>query len=507
MRIMLLNPAFSAPKQAGFGLSFPLGLGYLAPALKRAGYEVIGLDAAIEAPSMITSAGMIHFGLTEAQLRDKILKIKPDIVGISCFFSSRFPAVLKSARVVKEIDTAIPVIVGGAHPSIMPAQVCAYPEIDFAMIGESEQSLIAFLSAYEKGQDISGVDGLAFKRNGQVIINPKTSYTNNLDELGFPDWEAFGLEKYLTLNKDRWGFGYGRYAPLITSRSCPYHCNFCSVHRVMGQKYRARSAEHVLQEIDLLVSHYGVNEISFEDDNLTYEKGRFVEICRGIVERKINIRWHTPNGVHVGSLDDEMIDWAKQAGCDSLNLAIESGDEYMRNKVIKKGLSTQKIYDVVRACRKASIKINAYFVIGMPGETDKSINNTRKLIRDLRFDNLSIFAATPIPGTRLYEECLANGYIKPNLFANDFVSENVTIFTHPAIETPQFNRAKVSRWGHRLANAYNISLLISRPLQQLKQNPRAMITTTVKVFLYSVLGEKLSLNIIDYVRRSRNWQS
>jgi len=503
MRILLLNPAFTAPKQAGFGLSFPLGLGYLAASLKRAGHDVIGLDAAIEAPPKTISKGQIHFGLTDKQLHNKIAEIKPEMVGISCFFSSRFPAVLKSALVIKEINKAIPVIVGGAHPSIMPHDVCAYPDIDFAMIGESERSLAAFLQAFENRQDFGGIDGLAYKRDGQVKVNPKTNYIENIDELGFPDWDAFDFEKYLTLNRDRWGLGFGRYSPLITSRSCPYHCNFCSVHKVMGPKYRARSAHHVLQEIELLVTRYNVNEISFEDDNLTYEKGRFIEICRGIVENKLKIKWHTPNGVHVGSLDDEMIDWASQAGCDSLNLAIESGDEYMRNKVIKKGLSTQKIYEVVRSCRKAGIKVNAYFVIGMPGETDQSIDNTRKLIKDLRFDNLSIFAATPIPGTKLYEECLAKGYIKPGSFDSDFVTEQATIFTQPVIETPQFDRNKVRRWGHRLADAYNTSLLFNNPLSRLAQNPRSLMATIAKFCLYRIFGEKISLQVVDYIRRTR----
>ena len=504
MRILLLNPAFRAPKQAGFGLSFPLGLAYLATALKNAGHDVIGLDAAIEAPPTTSSDGTTHYGLTENQLRNRIIKIKPDLVGISCFFSSRFPAVLKSAQVIKNIDRAIPIIVGGAHPSIMPERVCANQAIDFAMIGESERSFPDFINVHEQGGDLRKIDGLAFKQDGKIIINAKTRYENNLEELSFPDWDTFGLEKYLNLKKDRWGLGYGRYAPVITSRRCPYNCNFCSVHKVMGSKYRVRSAAHVFREIELLATRYGVNEVSFEDDNLTYYKTRFIEICKRIIESGIKIKWHTPNGVHVGSLDHEMIGWAKKAGCDSLNLAIESGDEYMSNKVIKKGISTKKIYDVTRFCRKAGIKVNAYFVIGMPGETDESIDNTRKLIRDLHFENISIFSATPIPGTRLYEECLAKGYIKPDAFDTEFISEQATIFTQPVIETPHFDKYKTRKWAHRLANAYNISLLMNRPILRLKQNPRMIVAAAAKVFLFLILGENRSLKVIDYIRRIKN---
>jgi magnesium-protoporphyrin IX monomethyl ester (oxidative) cyclase len=500
MRILLLNPAFTSPKQAGYGLSFPLGLGYLSSALKRVGHEVVGLDAAVESPPRENAPGIFRFGLSDIELAKRVEAIKPDFVGISCFFSSRFPATLETAKVIKNVDANIPIIVGGAHPSILPDRVCSHSEIDFAMIGEAEEGLVKFLEAYKKREDFGKIDGLAYKRDGHVIVNPKTNYTANLDDLGFPDWEAFGLERYLTLNKDRWGLGYGRYAPLITSRSCPYRCNFCSVHQVMGQKYRARSANNVLEEIEQLISRYGVNELSFEDDNLTYDKDRFIAICKGIVERKMHVKWNTPNGVHVGSLDREAIEWARTAGCDSLNLAIESGDEFMRNKVIKKGLNTEKIYEVVHDCQMAGIKVNAYFVIGMPGETDKSVNNTGKLIRDLHFDNLSIFAATPIPGTRLYDECLENGYIKAEQFNNDFVSEKATIFTQPAIETPQFNKQKVRLWSHRLYNTYNTSLLRHKPIIRLKSNPRSIIAIAAKICLYIILGEKLSLRVTDKIR-------
>jgi len=497
---MLINPSFIAPKTAGFGLSFPLGLGYLGAALKRAGHEVIGLDAAAQRSPTEIADGFIRYGLNQTELSQRIKEIQPDIVGISCFFSSRFPAVLETAKTIKSTNSGIKIIVGGAHPSIMPEQICSHAEIDYAMIGEAEESLVEFIDALEKRQDFSSIDGLAFRRNGQVIVNPKTHYIDNLDSLGFPDWSLLDFERYLTLNEDRWGLGHGRYAPVITSRSCPYRCNFCSVQKVMGQKYRARSAEHVLGEIEILVDRYGVNELSFEDDNLTFDKNRFIQICEGMIGYKFGIRWNTPNGVHVGSLDSEMIELARAAGCDSLNLAIESGDEHMRNHVIKKRLKTEKIYEVTRACRNAGIKVNAYFVIGMPGESEQSINNTKRLIKDLHFNNLSIFVATPIPGTRLYDECLENGYIKPGQFDNEFISNQAIIFTQPAIVTPQFDGQKVNLWRHRLFNAYYVSSLRNGLFYWLKENPRAFVSMLAKVILYAICGEQLSFRLTEKIR-------
>jgi anaerobic magnesium-protoporphyrin IX monomethyl ester cyclase len=496
MRVLLLNPPFRAPKNAGFGLSFPLGLGYLSTALKKAGIDVVGLDGAMESPPFEIEKNIIHYGLKPAELRERIKNIKPDVVGISCFFSSRFPAALEAAQIAKEANPAIITVTGGVHPSLMPKKVCAYPEFDFAVIGEGERSFVQLVTALENNGPHDSIDGLAFKRENQVCINPKTNFNDELDSLGYPDWELFNLDRYLKLHEERWGLGRGRYAPMVTSRGCPFHCTFCSIHQVMGPGYRVRSAGHVIGEIETLISKYAVDEISFEDDNLTYDKDRFSQICQGIIEKGLKIRWNTPNGVHVGSLDDNALRWAKKAGCDSLNLAIESGDVTIRNRVIKKGLNSEKIYEVAKFCHKMGIKPNAYFVIGMPGETDDSINNTRRYINDLHFNNLSIFVATPTPGTKFYEDCVAIGYIKPELFENEYININAAIFTQPSIETPEFDRHKIALWRYRLITAYYDSCLKHGFINMMITKPRIWLAMVIKVLLYKVAGERLSFMII-----------
>ena len=320
MRVLLLNPPFETPKHAGMGVTFPLGLAYLASALDKAGIDVVALDAAIESPREVTQRGTINYGLSPERLKNRIEQIKPDIVGISCFFSSRFPAVLQAARIVKSIDTKIITITGGIHPTLMPEKVCAYPELDFAIIGEGEESFVHLLRELDGGHEFDSVDGLAFKRDGQVVINAKRNFIGDLDTILSPSWGIFHLERYLDLHEERWGLGRGRYAPVITSRGCPYRCVFCSIHSVMGCDYRIHSPARVLNEIETLVSHYDVDEISFEDDNLTFDKDRFIQVCRGIVDKKISIKWNTPNGVHVGSLDEEALAWAEVAGLGTVPL-------------------------------------------------------------------------------------------------------------------------------------------------------------------------------------------
>jgi len=500
MRVLLLNPPYLASPEAGLGISFPLGLAYLATALRDHNVDVSVLDAASETTPVAVGNGLIRYGLDSKQLRERIEEEKPNIVGISCFFSSRFPAVLESAKIIKDIDMDIVTITGGIHPSLMPKEVVAHSEIDFAAVGEGERLIVDFIDALNGNRLFDTVESLAFKSNGHVKVNHRTNYIENLDTVGYPAWDLFDMERYLNNHEGRWGLGAGRYAPIVTSRSCPYKCTFCSIHSVMGTKYRGHSPAYVVKMIKKLVDDYNVDEISFEDDNLTYEKVRFIEICKGIIDNGIKIRWNTPNGVHVGSLDRESIDWAKKAGCDSLNLAIESGDDHIRNRVIKKGLKQEKIYEVAKACRDTGIKTNAYFVIGMPGETESSIENTRKYIRDLKFNNVSVFIATPMPGTKLYDEVLEKGYIKKEDFDSDFINYQATIFTQPSIETPDFDRAKIELWRYRLFNEYFKSTLKDRFFGWMLSNPRAWMSMAVKVTLFAILGENISYKLVNLLR-------
>ena len=495
-----MNPPYVAPRSTGPGISFPLGLAYLGAALRKSGIDVVGLDAAAEAPPRSAGDGLLLFGLDRDSLRNRIVEIKPDIVGISCFFSSRFPAVIETSKIIKEIDKNIVTITGGIHPSLMPEYVCSFPEIDFAAVGEGERIIIEFVEAISGKRPLDRVTALAFKDNGNVRINPRDGYIDDLDAIGFPAWDLFDMERYLSIREGRWGLGRGRYAPVVTSRSCPYRCTFCSIHSVMGPGYRAHSPGYVVAMIKKLVDDYNVDEISFEDDNLTYEKERFIAICKGIIHSGISIRWNTPNGVHVGSLDRQSIEWARRAGCDSFNLAIESGDDHVRNKVIKKGLKSEKIYEVAGACREVGIRTNAYFVIAMPGETDSSIENTRRYISDLKFNNVSIFIATPMPGTKLYDEAIEKGYIKEMTFDSDFINYQAEIFTQPSIETPDFSRAKVELWRHRLFIAYFKATLKDRFFEWMFSNPRAWVSMMVKVALFVMLGERLSYNFVNRLR-------
>ncbi len=507
MRVLLLNPPYKTSVQWEQKAFFPLGLAYLGTALKKAGIDVLALDAIGDLPAKIGN-GTLRYGLSPHELGQRIKEIKPDMVGIGCISSSRFPAVLEAASIIKGINDNIITATGGIHSSLDPESVCAHQEIDFAILGEGEESFLKLIKAISRKRDFSGIDGLAYKQNGHIAVSPKASYIDNLDSIGFPDWDLFDIKKYARRKEERWGLGKEYHAPVTTSRSCPFRCTFCSIHSVMGPKYRSRSSEHVLDEIEILTTKYGVNEISFEDDNLTYDRERFIRICQGIIDRTLKIKWNAPNGVYIGSLDEKSLMWAKASGCVSLNLPIESGDDFIRNKVIKKGLKREKIYEIVKACRKEGIKTNAYFVIGMPGETEASIANTKKYIRDLKFNNISVFIATPWPGTKLYEECTTKGYISDSLFNNELANYQTNTFAQPSIETPDFDRHKILLWRYSLYISYSKTKLKDSFFRELFNNPRVQLPMITKVILHTVFGNSLSYRLFEGIKaifKSTKW--
>ena len=183
--------------------------------------------------------------------------------------------------------------------------------------------------------------------------------------------------------------------------------------KVQGNKIRFRSADNVLNEISFLYEKYNLRYINFMDDNLTFNEELARKIFQGIIDRDLNLQFDTPNGVSVRTLNEPLIDLMVKVGLVKINLAIESGSDYIRNKCMKKGLSKQKIIDVVKIIRKyPNVFICGFFIIGMPEETHETLQDTFDLIKELNLDKFGIFFATPYPGTHLFNQCMNDGLIK-----------------------------------------------------------------------------------------------
>lgn len=172
-----------------------------------------------------------------------------------------------------------------------------------------------------------------------------------------------------------------RFSPIITSRGCPAKCTFCSAYKVWGNRYRLRSVDNVIEEMRLLRDRYGVEELMFEDDNVTANPKRAKELFSRMIEEGFNFIWDTPNGVGVWSMDEEMLDLMKQSGCIKLNFPVESGSQYVLSNIIQKPLKLKKVVKLTEYCRKISLDYGMFLVIGMPGENLKICGNPSGLPR------------------------------------------------------------------------------------------------------------------------------
>jgi radical SAM superfamily enzyme YgiQ (UPF0313 family) len=222
-----------------------------------------------------------------------------------------------------------------------------------------------------------------------------------------------------------------RVAQLLTSRGCPYKCNFCSAVNYWGRKFRVRSVDNVIQEIDELVTKYNIQEIQFVDDNMTIDAKRAKELFSRMID--YDLVWCTPNGLNVNHLDGEMIDLMAKSGAYQLSIAVESGSQEILNNVIHKPIDLNKVKPIVDRAHKNGISIHGMFIVGFPGETKQQILQTLDFPKKIGFESVSFFIATPLPGSELYDECMKKGYLVDKAYEEldfekmDFKSVNIRI--------------------------------------------------------------------------------
>jgi magnesium-protoporphyrin IX monomethyl ester (oxidative) cyclase len=258
-----------------------------------------------------------------------------------------------------------------------------------------------------------------------------------LDSLPFPARHLLPLETFFAAIKKRPIRGEIRkpYARVITSRGCPQQCVFCSNYIMTGRRWRPRSPENVIAELEAVVRDFGVKQVDFDDENLTCDMKRFERICDLIVERGLKFEWYTPNGVRADGLDENLLRKMRASGCRRLLIAPESGSPRVLNQLIKKNLDLKKVEAAVVAAKKVGIKVGCFFIIGMIGETKKEIEATIRFaykLRQLGADRFYFSFATPLYGTELYEQAKSGGYLKAG-FNDEALSE-----AQPLIETPEF---------------------------------------------------------------------
>ena len=289
---------------------------------------------------------------------------------------------------------------------------------------------------------MSNIDGLCYRAGNKVIVNPKKEYISDLDSLPIPAWDLLDMKHY-EIEQEKWekfwhnplGLKLRFRWPILTSRSCPMNCNFCAMHLVHGKKIRFRTAYNCFEEIEYLNNH-GINYFSIIDDNFTFDKRRVIELADIIVKKNIKIYIDTPNGISMKFFDKEVLEALKAMGLLRIYFAPESGSDYIRNEIIGKRLSKEKIFEVSELVRnEKDIFIRAFFIIGMPQETIETLEDTYDMIKALYIDDASIHYAIPFPGTRLYDEVISENLLiipeRDALFAENYQLSSDVPFIKP----------------------------------------------------------------------------
>ena len=405
----LINPQQIFSKgQVAAGLTPPLGVAYLASFLLAHDYPVQIIDALGENPYEITPFKKGSF-LRGIRISEVVERISPatQLIGISNLFSFAYPAIELLCQEIRKVHPDKKIVLGGPHPSALYEEILAnVPEVDFIAIGEGEESLLGLLQYLEGSVEFDDLSGIAAKDDsGKIIVLKSAKRIKNLnqDYVPYPARDLLPMENYIHAQEGH-GPTSGRWTSILSSRGCPYGCTFCESRRTA---WIARSPKDVVDEMEYCLTQWGIDEFHFEDDNMTINKDRLIGICNEIIDRNLNIKWQTPNGIRASVTDSEMLIKMKESGCMHITLAPETGSERVLKEIIEKGkdFDLNQLKECGALAHKTGLKVAAYFIIGLPGETRQEVEETIKYSRDLAklgIDEVAFGLFIPLPGTPLW---------------------------------------------------------------------------------------------------------
>ncbi|MDP3954871.1 MAG: radical SAM protein [bacterium] len=393
MKILLIKPP--NPKSIDLfdseGLSPPLGLAYLASTLQKFNHQVQILDADVE-------------GLDTHGVIQKIKKINPDIVGLTAV-TPNFCEAVKIARLARKLKKPPVIILGGPHVSAVPKAVkigC----FNFAVLGEGEETLTELIEGIKAGKtNLENIKGLAFLKKQKLIITPPRPYLKNLDSLPFPAWDL--LPPATNYHPTPGMYQNSPMMTVMTSRGCPFKCTFCD-RSVFGNTYRARSPKNVVDEIEILLQR-GIREIKIYDDTFNLDPKRVIGICQEIKRRQLKFTWSCL--CRVNFIEKEMLSFMKKAGCWQISLGIESGNNEVL-KAVCKSETTEMIEKAVNLIHEAGIETRGFFILGLPCETEKSLEETIDFAKSLKLEMANFYHLIPFPGTEIYKKARKFGHFK-----------------------------------------------------------------------------------------------
>lgn len=397
------NPAIIEEER---GYNPPLGILYIAGYLEKyTDHDVAVIDAQVEQ-------------LNQTSLASRIESIDPDVVGITTM-TMTLVDVIRTIDTIRKPNKDTKIILGGPHVHLFPDETLRSSNADYLVLGEGERTF-SDLIEHLNDKKLKHVPGLVFKHNGNVVNTGLRPAIEDLDSLPFPARNLIPIQKYSSL------LSKGKVVTtIITSRGCPFKCSFCARPH-LGKKFRARSPVNVVEELEECVK-MGIREFLFYDDTFTINKQRVLGICDEIVRRKLEIGWDIR--ARVDTVDEEMLGYLKNAGCQGIHYGVEAGTDNILNS-LNKGITISQVQKAFALTRKHKISVLAYFMIGNPGETKDDIETTFRVMKSLKPDYTHITILTPFPGTEIYSKGLKTRVIKRD-FWREFAKNPSSNFVPP----------------------------------------------------------------------------
>ena len=344
-------------------------IAYIAAVLLRARHKVQVLD--------------MRLGYNNQDLFNKLNDFKPDLIGVTATSADRKLVYSLSKELNKK---GYKTVLGGALPSTLRKRVLYESKFDYAVKGEGEETIVELCS----NNNLDQIDGLIWRKGKEIIENKDRAVLQDLDSLPFPAFELFELEKYMDQK-----------ISIVSSRGCPYRCVYCSIYFTMGKKFRARSPENVVAEIEKWYKK-GFKYFQFPDDCFTFDMDRVEKICDLILKKRINIKWDLRNGIRVDRVRESMLKKMKDAGCYYIAYGVESGNQQVLNKM-KKGITLEQARKAVLMTKKLGIGVGCFFIVGLPDDNFKRFKETLKFALSLPVEEVRFYNIVPYEETELFQ--------------------------------------------------------------------------------------------------------
>lgn len=396
-RVLLVYPSIArAERYRGSlgvfgGKQIPLGLFYLAAYLRRHGCPVNAIDAEAQ-------------GLADGAIVAHLRRGNFDVIGISAT-TAVFHRAAALARIVKAALPRVTVVIGGPHVSSQPLESMACEAFDYAIPREGEETLRETVQALENGSGLASVKGLVYREGGRVLSNAARPYIEDLDSLPVPAYDL--IPDIGAYHPPPFNYRRRPVANVMTSRGCPNQCTFCS-NATFGRRLRLRSAESVVEEIEMLLRRFHVREIAFSDDSFTIQPRRVYEIFDLAARRGLRFPWTCRS--RVNAVDEPLLRYMKAHGCWYVAFGIESGDEEILRE-IRKDITLAQVERAVELSHRIGLVTKGFFIVGHPRESLVTIERTVRFATRLKLDQVAVMMNTPLPGTHQYRHAEEYGHL------------------------------------------------------------------------------------------------